>query len=255
MPTYVPSVARAGSDALVLDLETVPDEDRWSPPKGPEGAPSPFPPNWAHRIVVIGYARLDRDDALIDHGVIASTGDTADARERTLIEGLSRAIDRGPARARLVTFNGRGFDLPVIALRALGHGVALPWYYGDRNVRARHHDEGHLDLCDWLADHGATRTGSLDAIARLVGLPGKQGVDGSQVEGLYRAGDLAAIEHYCLRDVAQTAFLYLRFRLLQGRIDRAQYAHRAAALFDAFAIGGRVAAVLEGAQRDRLLLS
>ena len=117
---------------------------------------------------------------------------TPDERERALLEDFSRFVGR--ARPVLVTYNGRSFDLPVIALRSLCHGVSLGWYYREQNVRYRYSEEGHLDLCDWLADHGATRSGSLDAIARLIGLPGKVGVDGSQVEGLYRAGQLASIQ-------------------------------------------------------------
>ncbi len=245
-------MARAGTDCLILDLESVPDTARWTPPEPPP-APAPFPPLWAHRIVAIGYAWLDGEDRLTRLGVIPSTGDSPDALERDLLDNLTALLgDRPPT---LVTYNGRGFDLPVIALRALCHGVALPWYYRDRNVRSRHSEDGHFDLCDWLADHGAIRSGSLDAITRLIGLPGKQGVDGSQVEGLYAAGGLPEIERYCLRDVAQTAFLYLRTRLLAGKLDRAGYHARATALYDAFAADGRVAEVLAGAARDRLLLA
>src|SRR6266571_4794463 len=68
--------------------------------------------------------------------------------------------------------------LPVLALRSLRHGVAMSWYYQGR-VRHRYTEEGHLDLCDMLSDHGAARQVSLDAVARLIGLPGKIGVDGS----------------------------------------------------------------------------
>ena len=60
----------------------------------------------------------------------------------------------------------------------------MPWYYRDRSVRHRYSQDGHIDLCDWLADHGAARSSSLDALARLIGLPGKVGVDGSQIEGM-----------------------------------------------------------------------
>src|SRR5205814_3368936 len=107
-----------------------------------------------------------------------------DAGERELLQDLSRWV--GKARPVLVTYNGRAFDLPVIALRALCHGVPLSWYYREKGVRYRYSEEGHMDLCDWLADHGATRSGSLDAIAKLIGLPGQVGVDGPQVEGLVR---------------------------------------------------------------------
>jgi len=238
-------VARSPSaEYLVLDIETIPDAERWQPPE----SPAPFPPTWAHRIVVIGCLWLDHGYRLKRFGVI---GDTDGGTERGLLEDFSRFVGR--ARPVLVTYNGRSFDLPVIALRSLCHGVSLGWYYRERNVRYRYSEEGHLDLCDWLADHGATRSGSLDAVARLIGLPGKVGVDGSQVEGLYRAGQLAAIQRYCLAVVAQTALLFLRFRLLQGMLNVDQYQQATAALLDAFAADGRVGEVLDGTNREHLL--
>ena len=232
------------TDYLVLDIETVPDLTRW---QKPEDRPEIFPPNWAHRIVAIGALWLDRAYRLARLGVVAG-GD-----ERALLGELSRIV--GAGRPTLVTYNGRSFDLPVIAIRALCHGVPLPWYYRDRAVRSRHSEDGHLDLCDSLADHGATRVGGLDAIARLIGLPGKLGVDGSQVEGLYARGALAEIEAYCLTDVAQTALLLLRFRLLQGRLAPEVYRARTEALLAGLAADPRTEPVVRGADRAQLLLS
>jgi predicted PolB exonuclease-like 3'-5' exonuclease len=244
-------VARTPGEYLVLDIETVPDGERWTPPE----SPAPFPPTWAHRIVVIGCLWLDGDYRLKRLGVVGEprAEATPDQRERALLEDFSRFVGR--ARPVLVTYNGRRFDLPVIALRSLCHGVSLGWYYRERNVRHRYSEEGHLDLCDWLADHGAARTGSLDNVARLIGLPGKIGIDGSQVEGLYQAGQLAAIERYCLADVAQTAVLFLRFRLLQGQLRVDQYREATRALLDGLQADGRVAEVLEGTNREHLLVS
>ena len=239
------------AEYLVLDIETIPDTDRWEPPAGVD---HPFPPTWAHRIVVIGCLWLDHGYNLKRIGVIGdatATAGSADARERALLEELSQFIGR--ERPVLVTYNGRGFDLPVIALRALCHGVPLGWYYREATTRARYSENGHLDLCDWLADHGATRLGSLDAIAKLVGLPGKVGIDGSQVEGLYRAGEVAAVQAYCLSDVAQTALLFLRFRLLQAQLDRDTYRARTQALIDALATDARVHEVVTGIDRAHLL--
>jgi predicted PolB exonuclease-like 3'-5' exonuclease len=248
-------VARTPSaEYLVLDIETVPDTERWKRPEMPHGSESPFPPTWAHRIIVIGCLWLDHGYRLKRFGVIgeAAGGEgTADQRERGLLEDFSRFVGR--ARPVLVSYNGRSFDLPVIALRSLCHGVSLGWYYRERNVRYRYSEEGHLDLCDWLADHGATRSGSLDAVARLIGLPGKVGVDGSQVEGLYLAGQLAAIQRYCLADVAQTALLFLRFRLLQGMLRADAYQEATGALLDAFTADGRVEDVLVGTDRAHLI--
>lgn len=239
---------------LILDIETIPDVERWHRPETLGGEPGGFPPSWAHRIVVIGCLLLDDRYRLKRIGVIGDPSGgpgTADERERGLLEDFSRFV--GKARPVLVTYNGRSFDLPVIALRALCHAVPLPWYYREKGVRYRFSEEGHLDLCDWLADHGATRPGKLDAVARLIGLPGKVGIDGSQVDGLYRAGQLATIQKYCLADVAQTAFLFLRFRLLQGQLPAEAYRERATALLDALAEDGRVGEVLGGLDRDRLL--
>jgi predicted PolB exonuclease-like 3'-5' exonuclease len=278
------------AEYLVLDLETVPDVQRWARPDTPEGVEPPFPPTWAHRIVVIGAMWLDhryrvqhldvvhpsaaianalerdraatdaaRGDRPADHdaasgdaaprGARAATGSAEDVRERALLHELSAAI--GETRPVLVTYNGRAFDLPVIALRSLCHAVPMPWYYREKDTRYRYSEQGHLDLCDWLADHGAVRAGKLDAITRLVGLPGKSGMDGSQVEGLYRAGELAAIERYCLADVAQTALLFLRFRVLQGHLEPEEFRARAAELLDRLAEDGRVA--LDGVDRAQLL--
>lgn len=251
------------AEYLVLDIETVPDVERWKRPDvtqdtaGAAGKPdrAAFPPTWAHRIVVIGCLWLDHGYRLKKLDVVGDpTGApdrTPDQQERALLEDFSKFV--GKARPVLVSYNGRSFDLPVIALRSLCHGISLGWYYRERNVRYRYSDEGHLDLCDWLADHGATRSGSLDAVARLIGLPGKLGVDGSQVEGLYQSGQLAEIQKYCLSDVAQTALLFLRFRLLQGVLRPDAYQDAATALLDALAADGRVGSVLQGTDRTHLI--
>lgn len=249
----VRDVARTPSaEYLILDIETIPDVDRWNRPEATE---SSFPPTWAHRIIVVGCLWLDHGYRLKRFGVIGepeagSTG-SPDHRERRLLEDFSRFVGR--ARPVLVTYNGRSFDLPVIVMRSLCHAIALPWYYRDRDIRYRYSEDGHLDLCDWLADHGATRAGKLDALARLIGLPGKIGVDGSQVDGLYQAGQLESIQKYCLADVAQTALLFLRFRLLQGQVDQDTYRERTNALLDALAADGRVAEVLDKLNREHLL--
>ena len=243
------------AEYLILDIETIPDTERWYRAELPAGAEPPFPPTWAHRIVVVGCLWLDHGYRLKRFGVIgdkeASAAGSLDHREHHLLEDFSRFVGR--ARPVLVTYNGRSFDLPVIVMRSLCHAVSLPWYYRDRDIRYRYSDVGHLDLCDWLADHGATRAGKLDAVARLIGLPGKVGVDGSQVEGLYHAGQLESIQKYCLADVAQTALLFLRFRLLQGQIAHDAYRERTIALLDALAADGRVTEVLDQLNRDRLL--
>ena len=105
-----------------------------------------------------------------------------------------------------------------------------------------------------LADHGATRMTSLHGAARLIGLPGKDGVDGSQVEALYRTGQIEALRGYCLSDVAQTAFLFLRYRLLSGQLDRAAYTVAATNLLAAISADPRLVSLVARIERARLLL-
>jgi 3'-5' exonuclease len=231
---------------LVLDIETVPDATVWARPQLPLGQEAPFPPTYAHRAIVIGCMWLGEDYRLRKLGV---TGEGKNERE--ILEDFTRFVDRH--RPALVTYNGRTFDLPVIALRSLHHGVPMRWYYQERSVRHRYSEQGHIDLCDWLADHGATKSGSLDALARLIGLPGKIGVDGSQVEGMYKAGQLEQIQNYCLADVAQTALLFLRFRLLQGVLDPDRYRAVVTDLTRTLRADPRLAGFMQSVDGDRLL--
>ncbi|MFH1572659.1 MAG: ribonuclease H-like domain-containing protein [Acidobacteriota bacterium] len=130
----------------------------------------------------------------------------------------------------LISFNGRGFDLPVLEARALKHGLSLPRYFGtnlsSRSTYrgSRYSDIYHVDLCDFLSNFGAVnRRGSLNAIARLIGLPGKYTIAGEDVEYLYRQGRLKEINQYCTTDVIQTYLLFLRVELLRGKLDRSGY--------------------------------
>jgi hypothetical protein len=195
---------------------------------------------------------LDSNYQLLKLGVIGE-GPQGENDECGILEDFTSYVDRD--RPILVTYNGRTFDMPVIALRALRHGVPLGWYYQERGVRYRYSEEGHIDVCDWLSDHGATRSGSLDAFAKLIGLPGKVGVDGSQIEGLYRGGQISAIENYCLADVAQTALLFLRFRLLQGVLTRDTYRTAAADLTTQLRADTRLAEFMRAVDGDRLLMA
>lgn len=233
---------------LTMDIETVPDDALYTAPDTPPGQEKPFPPIFAHRPVAIGVLWIGPDLTFERLGIIGEGQDEA---------GQLRAFSDFMAREAptLVTWNGRGFDLPVIILRSLRHGVNMGWYYQRRDVRYRFSDDGHLDLGDALADRGAARMTSLDNAARLVGLPGKMGVDGSQVEGLHRAGRVEEIRHYCLTDVIQTAFVLLRYLLLTGRETREAVTNGLAGLVTALESDGRFGELLDATDRDQLMLA
>ena len=129
----------------------------------------------------------------------------------------------------LVTFNGRGFDLPVLETCALKHGFPLPRYFATGQARStyrgsRYSDAYHIDLCDFLSNFGAAyRRSSLDLLAKLIGLPGKYTIAGEDVEYLYRQGRLKEINQYCITDVLQTYLLFLRIELLRGKVIQETY--------------------------------
>lgn len=236
---------------LVLDIETVPDPELVWDAAVDGFAPAPF-----HQVVALGVLWLDADHALQKLGAFGGEEDAPPDESRVLREFADFVGKRHPT---MVTFNGRRFDLPVLANRMLKHGVPFPAYYAGRSggldYRYRYSDDGHLDLAELLTDYGASRMPSLDALAQLVGMPGKMNVDGSKVQSMHEHGRHAEIRNYCLHDVVQTTFVFLRVELLRGRLTQADYRQRAAALWEALEHDSRVAPVLEKADRSRALLT
>ena len=236
---------------LVLDIETIPDPELvW------DAAVEGFPPAPFHQVVALGVLWLDGDYELLKLGAFGGEEDAPPDEAKVLQEFADFIGERHPT---MVTFNGRRFDLPVLANRMLKHGVPFPAYYAGRSGRVdyryRFSDEGHMDLADVLTDFGASRMPSLDALAQLVGMPGKMGVDGSKVQSMHEQGKHAEIRDYCLHDVVQTTFVFLRAELLRGRMARDDYRGKAAALWDALEKDPRVAEVLVRADKSQALLS
>lgn len=240
----------------VFDIETVPDRGLYEPERDApkregrsEGTEDTFPPPWAHRVVAVGVMWLGSDLAMRRLGTVGH----GSSDESRLLRDLGGFLDK--EHPVLVTFNGRRFDLPVLALRSLRHGIPAPWYFWQNNAyRQRFRGEHHVDLCEEMSDHGAVRRSKLDAIARVVGLPGKFGMDGSQVEPAIERGDLEMVQRYCLADVVQTAFVWLRFLVLRGSLDVDVFRTRAAALRDALGTQPAAAEVIERTDWDRYLI-
>ena len=119
-------------------------------------------------------------------------------------------------KAKLVTFNGRSFDMPLLELAAFRYGYSARDYY--QNSRNRFN--GPIDLMDWMTNFGACRlAGGLYVLAKLLGKPGKMEVSGDQVYQMYLDGRLQEINDYCLCDTLDTYFVFLRTRILTGDIN------------------------------------
>ncbi|MEZ5541674.1 MAG: 3'-5' exonuclease [Pseudomonadota bacterium] len=149
-----------------------------------------------------------------------------DAPEAELLQRFFDGIDR--FTPTLVSWNGSGFDLPVIHYRSLLHGVVAARYWdtgGDfkwNNYISRYH-ERHTDLMDVLSGYQPRASARLDEIATLLGFPGKMGMSGAHVWDSYLGGDIEGIRNYCETDVLNTYLVYQRFELIRGHLSATQY--------------------------------
>lgn len=168
------------------------------------------------RVVVISC--VARDDEAIK---IFTIGEP-ERDEKATISRFFDSIDR--KTPQLVSWNGKGFDIPVLVHRGLIHGVrcARFWETGDEDQAFRYNNyvnryqTRHLDLMDQLAMFNNRNFAPVDQMARLAGLPGKQGVGGAEVWPAYQRGELQAIRDYCEVDVVNTFILFLRFQVMRG---------------------------------------
>jgi predicted PolB exonuclease-like 3'-5' exonuclease len=181
-----------------------------------------FLPLHQHRVVAISCALRDRDGFRV-----WSLGDPHEP-EAQLVQRFFDGIEK--FTPQLVSWNGGGFDLPVLQYRALLHGVraARYWEWGeeDREFRynnyiSRYHSR-HLDLMDLLGLYQGRVP--LDEIAQMLGLPGKIGMHGAAVWDAFCDGGIEAIRRYCEADVANTYLVFLRFQWMRGVLDEAGYA-------------------------------
>jgi predicted PolB exonuclease-like 3'-5' exonuclease len=227
-------------NCLVFDIETVPDVDLGRRALGLEeeddaavaaamlaareaATGSDFLPFEQHRIVAISAALRSGDQFhLWSLGGVESPEDELVAR---FFGGLEKT------QPTLVSWNGGGFDLPVLHYRALKHGIVSRryWDVGDfdqgfryNNYLGRFHWR-HIDLMDVLAGYQGRGRASLENVAALLGLPGKLGMSGDKVWGAYQAGGLPEIRAYCETDVLNTYLIYLRFELIRGRLAADDY--------------------------------
>jgi predicted PolB exonuclease-like 3'-5' exonuclease len=136
-------------------------------------------------------------------------------RPAEIVRAFWKGIAHFP-RARLVTFNGRGFDLPLLEMAAFRFGCSSQAYF--QNGRDRYRGS-HLDLLEWLSNFGASRlAGGLNLLSKLLGKPGKMEVAGDQVYAMHLEGKKQAINDYCMFDTLDTYFAFLRTRVMAGEI-------------------------------------
>lgn len=222
---------------LVFDIETIPDIDSgkqlynlegltereigevmFSKRRQDTGGTSDFLRHHLHRVIAISVVLATKDKLNV-----WSLGD-AESPEKELVQRFFEGIER--YTPVLVSWNGRGFDLPVLHYRALLHSVQAPryWETGDEdqsfrwnNYLSRYHKR-HTDLMDIIAGYEYPCVAPLTEIASMLGFPGKMGMDGGKVWDCYLEGDIEAIRNYCETDVLNTYLVYLRYQLMRGQL-------------------------------------
>lgn len=227
---------------MVFDIESIPDVDglralHAAPPElsdaevygawlagRKEKGQSDFMPLHLQRILVISVV-FRNSEGLRIHSFVDRDGQS----EGKVVQTFFNAVEKHTPQ--LVSWNGSGFDLPVLHYRGLRHGVEAGKYWDlgedDRefkwnNYISRYHMR-HLDLMDLLAMYSPKNNAPLDALAKLCGFPGKLGMDGSQVYAQYLAGQLEDIRRYCETDVMNTYLVYCRFQKMRGGFTEAEY--------------------------------
>lgn len=179
-----------------------------------------FLPHYLHRIVVISLLLVNNEEIKL----WSLSGD-----EKEIVRRFFAGIDK--QQPNLVSWNGGRFDLPVLHYRALLHQIAAPtyWELGDKdrdfkfnNYLNRYHSR-HLDLMYMLSGYEYSAIAPLDKIAKLIGAPGKSGIDGSQVWEVYQRDGHQEIQNYCETDVINTYLIYLQFQLMRGQLTQILY--------------------------------
>jgi predicted PolB exonuclease-like 3'-5' exonuclease len=233
-----------GSDTayIVLDTESVPDGRLLARVKYPEEVLTPeeaiqraqtearelspggsdFLPVTYQIPVAVCVLRVAADFSL----QALSCLDAPEYRSEEIVKKFWGGIGR--YRAKLVTFNGRGFDLPLLELAAFRYGYSAREYFYSRGSRF---NGNNIDLFDWLSNYGACRlSGGLNLLAKMLGKPGKMEMAGDQVYALWREGRTREINDYCMFDTLDTYFVFLRTRVLLGEItldDEKRFVERA----------------------------
>ncbi len=183
-----------------------------------------------HQVITISFleAEIIRDFngcefyKIID---IRSGGDLV-ATEADLVRGFFAHLKKN--LSRLVSFNGKNFDMPVLKYAAMKHEVEAAWLYktGDKwnNYNQRYSLDWHCDLAEAFSDFGASAKVKMNELCAAFGLPGKIGVDGSQVMQMFDDGKLEEIRNYCETDVINTYLLYLVYQHHNGSLTKEGFA-------------------------------
>ena len=225
-------------NVLAFDIETVPDvkggrkllelDDSLSDADVAEAMFSKRREKVGHEFIALHLQKVVAISAVYrntykDQLSIWSLGNE-DSSEKEVVQNFFDGIDKHTPT--LISWNGSGFDLPVLHYRSLINGVSAPryWETGEEdsnfkwnNYLSRFHSR-HTDLMDVIAAYNNRAFAPLDELAVLIGLPGKMGMSGAKVWDQYKAGEIKDIRDYCETDALNTYLVYLHWQLIRGQL-------------------------------------
>lgn len=220
---------------LAFDIETIPDPDfgrRVHGIVGDDGAvvaemtqrrlsetrdASRYPQLPWHRIVCACVTELDPASGTVTMHALGSEG----ADERAVIGAFFGRFDGGGPLPRLVSWNGSGFDLPVLRYRAMKHGIVAKGFHAEAARYAERREASHVDVMDVLSGYGASARQGLGTISELLGLPGKGFLD-KEVYEHWLSGEQARVVEYCKLDTLETMLVFLAWTVHTGVLERSE---------------------------------
>jgi len=196
--------------------------EQYKESKGNTFMPLPY-----HKVVALSAVIADEFGRFVKVG---DFGNGSDDEEDIITHFFEFVENKNP---KLVSFNGRGFDMPMLLIRALKYNLSFPAWFDQsnpmlnktkwENYRQRYAEHFHMDLLDSIGSFGAVRNLKLDTLCTMANIPGKYDVSGDQVLSLYYDGKLELIKEYCQSDVLNTYWLYLKYELLRGDLTIEDY--------------------------------
>jgi predicted PolB exonuclease-like 3'-5' exonuclease len=213
---------------LFLDIETIPSGkkispmnmpykgtatkqetiDKWYAEKAAEASEQEYRKraldSMKGKILCIGYA-FDKDEPAIIKG-----------EEKEIISEFNDIIENIPitnqATLNIIGHNIKGFDAPWIFRKAIQYKfkALITFMSGYPRWNTLFTDKKMIDTMELWGYMDYKNFISMDDIATFLGIPGKKGMDGSQVFDFFKEGKLNDIFEYCKGDVVEVRSIYYR---------------------------------------------
>lgn len=180
-------------------------------------------PHHLHKVIAISAVLRTRDQFKV-----WSLGNI-ESDEQDLLQRFYSGIAR--YTPNLVSWDGTGYDLPVIHYRSLLYPInaAQYWETGEQNInfqtnnyRNKYHGR-HTDLMALLSGFQTAAHAPLTEMATLCGFPGTFDMSVDQVWESYQSGNINDIRNHCESVVLNIYLVYLNHQRNRGSIDQAQY--------------------------------